>query len=62
VASTVGLVLEANERLDIALDEVAGRPIVVAASDVVVVERLIERNDSGIGRLSSLALPVQRVS
>ena len=62
VTSTVGLVLEANQRREIALDDVAGRPIVVSASDVVVVERLIERNDSGIGRLSSLALPVQRVS
>lgn len=61
VASTAGLVLEANERREISLDEVAGRPIVVSASDVIVVERLIERNDSGIGRLNSLALPVQRL-
>lgn len=62
VESLVGLTLEANERREISLVDVAGRPIVVEASDVVLVERLIERNDSGIGRLSSLALPVQRVS
>jgi hypothetical protein len=62
VASAAGAVLEANERREIALGDVAGRPIVVSASDVVVVERLVERNESGIGRLSSLALPVQRVS
>ena len=61
VASTAGLVLEANERREISLADVAGRPIVVSASDVVVVERLIERNDSRIGRLNSLALPVQRI-
>ena len=61
VASLTGLTLDANERQEIVLGDVAGRPIVVVASDVVVVERLLERNDSGIGRLSSLIVPVQRV-
>lgn len=60
--SAVGLILEANERREITLGGVAGRPIVVSASDIVLVERLIERNESGIGRLNSLALPVQRTS
>lgn len=60
--SAVGLILEANERREIALGGVAGRPIVVSASDIVLVERLIERNESGIGRLNSLALPVERTS
>lgn len=61
VASLTGLTLAANERREIVLGDVAGRPIVVVASDVVVVERLLERNDSGIGRLSSMVVPVQRV-
>lgn len=62
VATLEGLTLQANERREIALGEVAGRPIAVSASDAVVVERSIERSVGGSGRLSSLALPVRRPS
>ena len=60
IASLAGITLQANERREIALGDVAGRPISIVASDAIVVERLVERNESGIGRLSALALPVRR--
>ena len=62
VAALVGLTLQANERRELVLGDVSGRPVAVVASDAVLVERLIERNSSGIGRLHSLALPVHRAS
>lgn len=62
VAALVGLTLAPNERRELSLGDVAGRPITVVASDAVIVERSIERNESGIGRLGSLALPIQRRS
>lgn len=60
IAALAGITLQANERREIALGDVAGRPISIVASDAIVVERLVERNESGIGRLSALALPVRR--
>lgn len=62
VASLDGLTLDVNERREIVLGGAAGRPIVLVASGALVVERLVERNDRGIGRLHSLALPVRRTS
>lgn len=60
IAELTGVALEANERREISLGGVAGRPISIVASDAIVVERLLERNESGIGRLHTLALPVKR--
>ncbi len=60
IGDLTGITLEANERREIALGDVAGRPISIVASDAIVVERLLERNESAIGRLHALALPVRR--
>ena len=60
VADLTGITLQANERREISLGDVAGRPISIVASDAIVVERLVERNESGLGRLHALALPVRR--
>lgn len=60
IAELTAVTLEANERREISLGAVSGRPVSIVASDAIVVERLLERNESGIGRLHTLALPVQR--